>query len=203
VANSVCISDRSDIAKINASWAANGIYQIEFEAGGFYIGSACDILKRIRRHFFTLSNGEHRNAKMQREWDRQRAFYVRPLLFCRDVDSIFYEQLLLDRFNPPLNLRMVATRRIWTKETRNKISLALKGRVFSEETRKKISINRTGLGIGNKNRLGKKNSPEEVERQRQYALGRKPSAENLAKRSQSLKRVWAEKRAMGKINGST
>lgn len=104
-----------------------------------------------------------------------------------------------------------ATRgRIVSAETRAKLSKASTGRPKSAETLAKFRAARVGHVVTPETRaklrahrlahpiltfLGKRHSPETIERLRESSTGKKPSADNLAKRRASMKATLARKRS--------
>ncbi len=207
-----------------SAWAACGVYRLQFPDGSFYIGSTVNMRRRIRGHARMLIEGTHANLKLQRNWAKYGAFEVWPLVFCRKTESVFFEQLLMDGFEPTLNIRMVAHRREWTEASRQKVSKTHSGKVVSKETCERISQSKKGRGLGNRNRRGKPSSQTELDRLSNYmmgntyragtvlteghkgkisaslvgnknTLGRRQTPEEKARRSEGMKRAWAERRA--------
>lgn len=116
-----------------------------------YIGSACDIKKRWKKHKQHLRNNKHHNIHLQKAWIKygEKAFkfeilqnvsYAEHLISC--------EQKYLDYFksydkNKGYNIRIIADSNLGIKtrkETREKLSLLAKNRKMSEETKNKISV---------------------------------------------------------------
>lgn len=56
-----------------------------------------------------------------------------------------------------------------------------KGKTHSDETKRKIGLKSKISSLGNKSRTGMKNSPEHIEKNRQYRLGKKASLETRLK----------------------
>ena len=142
----------------------SGIYQIInlTDPDKFYIGSAVDLDRRKRQHWFDLRWNKHDNGHLQNSWNKygEENFIFVPLISCSIKDLVFYEQGLLDKLHPYYNiatcaeaprrgakvsvetkLKMSRARfgKKLSKETRQKMSKSAKGRTFSEETRLKLS----------------------------------------------------------------
>ncbi len=223
----VTISSHQDALLISKAWSLVGVYWFQFPDGSFYIGSTDNVRRRICGHVKMLVDGKHRNLRIQRNWARYSQIEAWPMLVCRKEDALFYEQLLMDNFDPPLNLRLIAQRPAWTKESREKISRTHSGRIVSGETCERISTSRTGQGKGNSNRKGKPSDQVELDRLSQYmmgnsyrsgtkltqehkdkisaslmgnkrTLGRPHTDEEKALVSEKMKRLWAAKKEQGK-----
>lgn len=186
---------------------ASGIYQILSPSGKFYIGSASCLPQRLNNHRWHLARGTHHSPALQAAyakygWD---GLQKRVLLLCSVKDLLFYEQLLLDAWEPKFNTAKEAgsrkgTRqpasaveaarqknrgRKWTPEQKERLHLALQ----SSSARKEADEKRRGvprppevreaLRLAN---IGKKASPATREKLRAAKLGKKQSAELVAKR---------------------
>jgi group I intron endonuclease len=194
---------------------ASGIYAIShIQSGKLYIGSAVNISKRKSVHVANLRTGKHHSIKLQRAWNKygEESFEFKTLLVCDKKDLLFYEQRLIDGYdvvNAGYNVCPTAGSCIGVKQTAedrakksaamkgNKSSIGVKqspehiakrvaahlGRKHSEESRAKMSAAHSGVSLSEAHRaaiskglIGNK-----------YGVGRKPSAESIAKRLETLK----------------
>lgn len=139
---------------------ATGIYVIENTVNGRrYIGSAVNIDKRWKEHRRQLSEGRHHSRFMQREWSKrgQEAFVFRVLLLCDRANLLWYEQALLDAWQPEYNTAPTAGSQLGLKMTdaaKAKMSSAAKrtrnftGHRHSEASKRRISAAKTGVKFG-------------------------------------------------------
>jgi len=148
----------------------SGIYILEnLINGDFYLGSTCDFRERKCRHFIRLRKNIHDNIHLQRAYDKYglENFEFKKILFCESFELLYYEQILLDKWNPSYNICKVAGNtlgchrseeakkriseknkgRKHTEETKILIGKACKGRIFSKEHNEKISKARTGIPL--------------------------------------------------------
>lgn len=205
-------------------WCLCGIYKIQYPDGSFYIGSSSNVRKRIFLHMRPLFAGLHKSLRLQRNWSKFRKVTISTVLVCRESDLLLYEQIMLDNLQPTLNGCLVAQRRIWTDESRAKMSIVHLGRKRPPSTSKKISDGKKGNGIGNQNRTGKPDPEQEKLRKsltmfgntlrkgvllsedhkgkiasslkgNERRKGKVRSPEERAKVSATLKMRWAEKKA--------
>lgn len=88
--------------------------------------------------------------------------------------------------------------KIMSEESRIKMSISRKGRIISEEQRKKLSIS----GLGNKNGLGYKHSPERKAKMSASHIGKALSAEHRAKISSGSIGKIVSKESMQKLCSS-
>lgn len=150
-----------------------GVYKIEHVASGkAYIGGSTDMMRRWRDHRSRLRRRDGCSPpKLQTAWNVHgpSAFVFRPLLICAEADLLFYEQLVLDRFNAyadGFNARPQADSMLGirhTPETIAKMSAAAIGRPILAAARAKI---------GDANR-GRRPSPETRAKMRAAHLGKK------------------------------
>lgn len=131
----------------------SGIYSISFGTD-IYIGSASHLQKRKNAHLHGLRYAKHHNVIMQRLYDKYKEdnFQFKVLLICNKNNLLFYEQLMIDKLKPKLNISKDATSpmlgRKHSTETKLKMSNAvrkpfklLKKRCnSSDETKRKIQI---------------------------------------------------------------
>lgn len=123
-----------------------GIYQIKnIATGDYYIGSSCNIQKRIWTHRWCLSKNTHCNRHLQNSWNKhgEDSFEFNLILLCEPENKLYYEQVLLDGLHPTYNLAINA-------------AAPTQGLPVSEETRRKLGE----ASRGNKNNLGHKLSEE-------------------------------------------
>lgn len=138
----------------------SGIYIIKNIINGkIYIGSAVNLVRRLKYHKWGLDKNIHYNIYLQRAWVKygESAFVFEKYLFCDKKDLIFYEQLTIDamivRYGREniYNLCLTAGStlgRMHSDETKRKIGLKSKGRwtgkYHTEETKRRMSIAQTG-----------------------------------------------------------
>jgi group I intron endonuclease len=89
-----------------------GVYLITcLPTGKQYVGSTTvSFRRRFAQHRHTLRRGDKYNPKLINAWKKygECAFEFRPLLACRPEDALQYEQLVIDAFQPELNVCTVA-----------------------------------------------------------------------------------------------
>lgn len=100
-----------------------------------YIGSSVGIRQRISRHRATLRGKYHVNRYLQSAWDKygESSFEFRKILVCTPNDRLFYEQLLIDKYQVAdkqngFNLSTKASYPEHSPEIRKIISDKLRGR---------------------------------------------------------------------------
>lgn len=142
-----------------------GIYKIiNIATGKYYVGSAVNIINRIKSHFNQLSNNKHHSKKLQNSYNKHGCdkFLFETILFCKTEDLIFYEQRSINTFNSfkygynssptagnilgykhteesKQKIALANSKRIHTIESRKKRSIAITGTILSKETKEKIS----------------------------------------------------------------
>lgn len=200
-----------------------GIYKIaNTVTGDFYIGSACDIRRRLRDHRRMLTNNRHANRHLQNSWNKhgEQTFEFSTILLCDIEHKLYFEQSLLDLFKPPYNIALNAKAPTQglpaSEEHKRKISKANKGMHHTEETKRKISESRKG-SLGHKqteetrrkmsdatkgelnHNFGKHMSEEQKRKiseahmgELNHRFGKHPSEETRRKISESLKRRYEE-----------
>ena len=148
----------------------SGIYKIINKINGkYYIGSAVNLNKRWRKHWWFLKRGNHPNAYLQNSWNKHGIDnFIFEVVEFVDVDKLrIIEQTYLnirdkhmtynisdDASCPMLGLKH-------TPETREKIGKKAVGRIKSEKTCQLLSL----LSSGKNNPMyGKKHSPEAIEK---------------------------------------
>ena len=137
--------------------------------GSFYIGSAVDFKRRIRRHLLFLKNGNHHSSKLQRSFNKHGednfSFEILEIVTTKLIEC---EQKWIDELKPTYNMTLIAG-----------LNSHL-GMKRSDDTKERI---RKAL-------TGKKQSPEHVEANRASKLGIKQSEESKRKKSESLSLYW-------------
>jgi group I intron endonuclease len=106
-----------------------GIYQIDSKVHPerFYIGSSHDLIIRWKCHLGRLKKGKHHSKILQHHYDKygKEDLSFSILFYCQRDDLLKYEQILLDFFNPYLNVFKTAG--------------SAKGMVYGQETRMSIA----------------------------------------------------------------
>jgi len=183
---------------------SSGIYQIiNLQNGKFYIGSTRKLRTRLREHFSDLRTGRHHSAPLQRAWNKygEAAFSVKVLEHVEDLSQLIVrEQAAFDSLSPEYNACKTAGSslgRPCPDSVKSTLSRLLKGRVFSEETRRRISEGvRAHLAPSEKRQAisqrqtGRRMSEETRQKMSEAAQGRsgaKWTEERREKTSASLK----------------
>lgn len=153
-----------------------GIYEIKNVINGHsYIGQSYNIHERMTQHKRRLIGGIHDNLYLQKAWNKygEKNFVFRTILLCEKNELTYYEQKVVDIYNPSYNIcrqcvishlgvkrpektiKKLSDAKIGEKNpmfgkhhsenARKRISEAFMGRVFSEETKKRISKALTGI----------------------------------------------------------
>ena len=157
----------------------SGIYVIENQVNGKrYIGSAKDFSKRWSNHTYLLRKGRHPNVCLQQAWSKYGAISLkfRQLLYCDPLLLTYYEQSILDAFEPEYNICVIAG--------------STSGRKLSEDAKDRIR----------KIHLGKVVSTETRERLRQAHLGKSLSDDHRKKVSQGLTGIRRSKETKRKMS---
>lgn len=124
---------------------ASGIYAIVNQVSGKqYIGSAVNLLGRWRVHKNDLKRGKHHSLVLQRAYNKYGAdaFTYLVLLYCSKSDLLFMEQRALDVYRPEYNVSKTAGSLLgyrFSAESKERISLAHRGRPKSEEHKQAMS----------------------------------------------------------------
>lgn len=127
-----------------------GIYKIvNTVTGDFYVGSAVNLRKRWSQHKSTLIANCHKNAHLQRAWNKYGAdcFTFEAVLYCDKEHLLEREQFHIDNDKPSYNIAPTAGSNLGRKfsdETKRNMSEAHKGKVLTEETKQRLSEALTG-----------------------------------------------------------
>lgn len=194
------------------------IYEIVNKVNGhIYIGSSINFDDRKHRHINTLNRKIHHNSYLQHAWNKygEESFEFRPLIICDKDMLLYYEQVLLDAFQPEYNICKIVGSRLGIKsspETRKKLSEAFTGRTLSEEHKRKLSIAHIGKVLSDEHKekirqstLGLKSGKvltEDHKKKISNAMKGKPSPKRGIHLSEShknnvriaMKRWWADRR---------
>jgi group I intron endonuclease len=164
-----------------------GIYKIvNCINNKYYLGSSKHIEKRFKEHIKLLNKNLHHCKHLQSAWnlygEESFKFTIIENLNNIEIDKIrIIEQFYLDSiidwtevYNTAKDVNKINLNISPTKETREKISISLKGRKQSEQTRQKISNALKGTIFSkerkekiSKSKLGHKTSQETKEKIRQ------------------------------------
>jgi group I intron endonuclease len=115
----------------------SGIYCIRnLVSGQIYIGSAVNIARRWQKHKQCLRRGRHHSFRLQHSWNEhgETAFLFEILeLVYNNPDLLKREQRWMDHLNSAchnhgFNIVSIAKRKIFSDETKAKISAAKKGK---------------------------------------------------------------------------
>jgi group I intron endonuclease len=181
-----------------------GVYTItNLENGTKYIGSSMNVEKRMRYHRNQLDKGNHPNPHLQSAW---KVYGVDAFVFelLEEVESseelLVVEQKYLDSvaLQPLYNIRKEASSNrglVPSRETREKLSKALKGHPVLPETRELIRQKRKGWVP----------SPETLARMKVSNPGRKHTEETKRKMSETRKGrpcTWGDKISEGKLRAA-
>jgi group I intron endonuclease len=196
-----------------------GIYQVKNLINNkIYIGQASNLRIRKNKHLGDLRRGKHGNPHLQRAYNMygKENFTFDIILYCEPDELTYYEQMLVDIWQPEYNIRKKCVNSNFgikfSEETRRKNSEGHKGLKRSEECKKEMSLARRGENHYNfgghrseetKKKLseankGKSTSNELREKRRKIMLardqkgeknpmfGKRPSDEGIDQRSRKL-----------------
>lgn len=154
-----------------------GIYLVTNTVNGYaYIGSSVNLRKRWYLHRNDLKSGRHHNPRLLAAWNKYgaQAFTFQVLEHVSDKANLLkIEQAWLDKHDAAnrrdyYNFCAIAGSQLGRKrsvETCKKLSVALTGKVASDATRAKQRAAK----------VGRKLTPEHIEKVRQKSIGRKYS----------------------------
>jgi group I intron endonuclease len=170
----------------------SGVYRIDLGGGWFYVGSSQHLLVRKTDHLRALRRGNHCNSIMQGVFNKYGVFEFAVIGLYPKDKIIEREQQLLDEHSADpkcANIALVAA------------GGPMAGRKFTAEHRAAISAGRKGIKMAPRTdeyrammsaaTKGKKKSPAH----RASMMGRKYSAETLAKMSASQTARWVKYRS--------
>ena len=168
-----------------------GIYSIiNTDNGQRYIGQAINIKRRITKHFSELRSKSHHCEHLQRAFNKygEANFKGETIESCEINNLTDREQYWIDYYkdsgiyNAALYAGGSCLGVVHSKESRERVANALKGRKHSEESRKRQSIAQTGKKRG-------KRPPFSAETRAKMSLAKKGkplSKEHKSKISASL-----------------
>ncbi len=167
--------------------AAPGTYRlVDVETGRFYIGSSCNLRKRWKNHVYRLGRGTHPNPILQALWnvnpDRLLFVVTEQLPGCSTEAILAAEQVLLDaagvgRNRRCMNILTVAGSHFGRKrspQTRERLSIALRGRRPDAEARAKMRAAKIGRPLSPEHR-------RKIGQSLKGQPGRRPGAEGLSR----------------------
>jgi len=122
----------------------SGIYQIRnIVTDKIYVGSATNLNRRKREHFYYLKRNKHHSILLQRNYNKYGLDYFKfeVLAYCPREYLIKLEQWFLDNSKPSLNINKTADSRLGSKlskETKVLLSKLKKGSpsIISTDQRK-------------------------------------------------------------------
>lgn len=184
----------------------SGIYQIKNLINGkIYIGSSYHINKRLVQHKSNLNCNRHQNPYLQSAWNKYKEenFEFTILTYCEKQKLIEQEQFWLDwtkcyERQIGYNLYKIAGSPEGyspSKDTRVKISKALKGLVRSEKTKAKMSAWQIGRKMSNEAKknmtLGKLNNQYRRDKNKwPHSKGHKCKCEECMNLKRKIKNDW-------------
>jgi group I intron endonuclease len=142
----------------------SGVYLItNLVNNKYYVGSSCNLNRRITEHKRKLLQNKHENPVLQASVNKYGLvnFVFSVLLYCSKFDLLLYEQRIIDKYKPEYNICQIAGNTLGykhTSETKNKIKLAVLGKKHSESSKQKMKeVHKLNPSKG---MLGKKHSEE-------------------------------------------
>jgi group I intron endonuclease len=125
----------------------SGIYIIRnIINNNIYIGQSSNLNKRKFSHFYELRKNIHANTHLQNSFKKynEKNFIFEIILYCEVKELTYYEQSLVDIWNPEYNIcKECVTSCLGvgrTDETKRKISIGNKGKILSEDSKHNIKI---------------------------------------------------------------
>ena len=148
----------------------NGIYIIKCLVDEkVYVGQSVQVNIRVKKHEYELRRNNHRNWHMQSAWNLygEENFTFNVVLICEKSELDYYEKMLIYK------LKSTCPEYGYNHESGGN-----KFKTVSDISKQKMSVAHMGQTSG---RLGKKATPEQLERNRQAQLGKKLSPETRLK----------------------
>jgi len=144
-----------------------GIYKItNLTNSKIYIGSSRNLSDRRINHFALLRHNKHPNGKLQNSFNKysEAAFEFKIILVCEEFELERYENYLIDKLQPELNIEKSAKRRAGdykpTKETIEKMAASKRGKPSPKRgcklKQEQIDILRA-VNVGNQNASTERN----------------------------------------------
>lgn len=188
---------------------ASGIYKIlNTKTNKFYIGQASNLSRRFIVHKSQFIRNIHPNIYLQRAWNKYSFWFFEFIIleYCELEKLVEREQFYIDTLKPEYNLCLKAGSpnlgKNLTKEHREKISKAGKGRKFSIETRAKMSAWQIGRKMSDeakqnmfKAKLG--NQSRRLKLKWPCANGCRCPCENCRQKRRIIKKEWDDNRKVG------
>jgi group I intron endonuclease len=168
-----------------------GIYKItNIATNEIYIGQSYNFYLRKYEHLRRMRNHTHFNKYLQKAYNEygEENFKFEIILICERTELTYYEQKLVDLYNPDYNICKECVDSTLgfrhTEESKALMSKIKTGKKFSDETRKKISDGNKGEKNG---MFGHKFSDEEILKMSETRKGRKISEEGRKNISEAKK----------------
>lgn len=160
---------------------SSGIYRITCTANGkIYIGSAMDFNKRWKNHRVGLNNNNHSNRHLQAAWNKygKDAFIFEIIEFVMPWSVLDREQYWLDKLKP---YNRTIGFNIAENATAPTAGLTFTRNIpVSDETKAKLRAAN----------IGKKQSPETIEKRMLKIRGKKQPPEAIAKTAAAHEKYW-------------
>lgn len=171
-----------------------GIYCIvNMKDQSFYVGSAKSLKDRKHRHFLDLRADNHKNAHLQRAYNRDglKSFRFCILEHVEHVENLISrEQYYIDTLDPRYNIARTAGSNLGmtcSDETKSKMSTARRSHPKMLEQMEKLNADRTGNPLSPEHRanigaaqVGREKTPETRTKLSNAHKGKKKSPEHAA-----------------------
>jgi len=134
----------------------SGIYQIRnILNNNIYVGSSINLRKRKNRHFSELALNKHYNSHLQSSYNKygKNNFIFEILLICDSKYLEWYEQLIVDNWNPEYNQRTKVNSNYGikrTKEYKDNVGNFFRGKNITKTHKKNISLSNRYKKYSNK-----------------------------------------------------